>query len=444
MRFSELDGHSIGVWGAGVETRSFARVLRSSLARARIAVVVLEDAPDAPELTADARVVSAGEAVEALKACDVLVRSPGVSRHRPELQAITALGTPIVTPTGLWLAERGGRNTIGITATKGKSTTASLVAHLVAATGREARLAGNIGRPALELLDTSEDELAVVELSSYQIADLTCGPQVAMASNVYREHLNWHLTYDAYRQDKLRLLALPGVERCVVNVLSPDVMAAERAPGPVYVYGTAPGWHVNEDGSVMKEGAPPLARDVLPLRGPHNALNLCGALTALEALDIPLPPLPSAFAGFEPLKHRLQTVHEDDGVEWVDDSISTTPESTLAAMAAFPDTRLIVIGGGFDRGQDYADLGLVAARSRTPVVTLPITGSRLAQAVRAAGGEAYEVADLPAAVAVARALATPGTVVLLSPAAPSFNTHVDYRARGDHFRELAATGGPTR
>jgi UDP-N-acetylmuramoylalanine--D-glutamate ligase len=439
LRFSALDNCRIGVWGAGVETRSFARALHSHLARARITVVVLEGSADAPELTDGARVVGASEAVDALAACDVLVRSPGVSRHRPELRAIAARGTPIVTPTGLWFSERNGRNTIGITATKGKSTTASLVAHLVAAAGRSVQLAGNIGRPVLELLDGGETELAVVELSSYQIADLEHGPSVAMAGNLYREHLNWHLTDEAYRRDKLRLLSLPGVERCVVNALSPEVMAAPRAPGPVFAYGTAPGWHVGDDGSVVKDGGAPLARDVLPLRGPHNALNLCGALTALEALDIPLPALPEAFVGFEALPHRLQTVHRADGVEWVDDSISTTPESTIAALASFPDERLILIGGGFDRGQDYTELGQVAARSGVKVLTLPVTGVRLARAVREAGGDAREVDDIPAAVAAARALAAPGTVVLLSPGAPSFNMYVDYQARGDHFRDLAAS-----
>ncbi len=437
MRFSALDDCRIGVWGAGVETRSFARMLRVHLARARIAVVVLEGFADAPELTDGARVVGAGEAVDALAGCDVLVRSPGVSRHRPELQAIAARGTPIATPTGLWLSEREGRNMIGITATKGKSTTASLVAHLVAAAGRAVQLAGNIGRPALELLDGDEAELAVVELSSYQIADLERGPAVAMASNLYREHLNWHLTDDTYRQDKLRLLALPGVERCVVNALSPEVMAAPRAPGPVYVYGEAPGWHVSDDGNVVKDGVLDLARDTLPLRGPHNALNLCGALTALDALDIPLPRLPEAFVGFEALAHRLQTVHRAGGVEWVDDSISTTPESTVAALASFPDKRLILIGGGFDRGQDYTELGAVAARSGVHVLTLPVTGERLARAVRSAGGEVQQVDDLQAAVVAARAIAAPGTVVLLSPGAPSFNMYADYQARGDHFRDLA-------
>ncbi|MBJ7469824.1 MAG: UDP-N-acetylmuramoyl-L-alanine--D-glutamate ligase [Solirubrobacteraceae bacterium] len=441
MRFSELDGLRVGVWGAGVETRSFGTILRSALPAARITVVVLEAAADAPELTDGARVVGADEAVAATADCDVVVRSPGVSVHRYELQAIRARGTIVTTATGLWLAERRGRNVLGLTATKGKSTTASLLTHLIAATGRPVQLAGNIGRPALELFDSNDNELAVVELSSYQIADLACGPQVAMASNLYPEHLQWHLTHDAYMAEKLRLLALPGVECCVVNALSPEVMAAPRAPGPVHTYGKPPGWHVLDDGSVARNGVMELPRGVLPLRGAHNALNVCGALTALEALEIPLPKFPQAFADFAGLPHRLQTVHLASGVEWVDDSISTTPESAAAALASFAGQPVILIGGGFDRGQDYTALGTAIAAAGARVLALPVTGERLADAVRAAGGQATNVRDLPAAVAAAHAAAEPGTVVLLSPAAPSFNSHADFQERGSHFRELAASLG---
>lgn len=438
MRFSELDGLRVGIWGAGIETRSFARTLRSTLPGARIAVVVLDAPADAPEVTDGATVVAPDDALDALAACDVLVRSPGVSIHHPVLQLLGSRGVRIATPTGLWLAERGGRNVIGLTATKGKSTTASLIVHLVRATGRPAQLAGNIGRPALELLDGDESELAVVELSSYQTADLTIGPQVAMAGNLYPEHLQWHGTHAAYAAEKLRLLALPGVQRTVVNALSDEVMAAPRAAGPVFAYGEAPGWHVLDDGSVGRAaGEPVVRREDLPLRGTHNALNVCGALTALEALEIPLPPLPGAFDGFEQLPHRLQTVHRAAGVEWVDDSISTTPQSTAAALEAFPDQPVILIGGGFDRGQDYAELGADVATRRVRVLALPDTGHRLVDAVHAAGGEAKAVRDLAEAVAAARALATDGAVVLLSPAAASFNTHRDYQARGDEFAALA-------
>jgi len=423
MRFSALDGLTIGVWGAGIETRSFARMLRERLPRARIAVVVLEAPADAPELTDGARVVDAAGAAEALRGCDLLVRSPGVSIYRPELADI-----PTTTPTGLWMAEREGRDVIGITATKGKSTTAKLTAHLIAKTGRRVLLGGNIGRPALDFLD--DDALAVIELSSYQIADLTTGPSVAMVSNVYPEHLQWHGTLERYREDKLRLLNLPGVRRCVLNALAPEVLAAPRATDDVLRFGEPPGWHVADDGAVTRAGE---TFGPVPLFGRHNALNVCGALTALEALDVPLPP-PDALADFVGLPHRLQVVHEAGGVTWVDDSISTEPNAARFALESFPGRPVVLIGGGFDRGQDYTALGAALAARDARVLALPTTGERLAAAV---GANASLVPDLATAVARAREIAAPGTVVLLSPAAPSFNSHRNFEARGDEFAALA-------
>ncbi len=423
MRFSALDGLTVGVWGAGLETRSFARLLRSRLPRARIAVVVLEAPADAPELTDGAVIVGAAGAAEALKGCDILVRSPGVSIYRPELA-----GVRTTTPTSLWMAEREGRNVVGITATKGKSTTAKLTAHLIAKTGRRVLLGGNIGRCALDFLD--DDALAVIELSSYQIADLAHGPAVAMVSNVYPEHLSWHVTHEAYRNDKLRLLNLPGVRRCVLNALSPEALAAPRATDDVLRFGEPPGWHVAEDGAVTRGDA---IFGPVPLFGRHNALNVCGALTALEALDVPLPPADS-LADFAGLPHRLQVVHEAGGVTWVDDSISTEPNAARFALESFPDRPVVLIGGGFDRGQDYTELGAALAARGARVFALPTTGDRLVAAV---GANASLVPDLAAAVAAAREAATPGTVVLLSPAAPSFNTHRNFEARGDEFAALA-------
>ena len=449
MRFSELEGRAIGVWGAGVETRSFATILAKELPTARINVAVIEDPTDvAPEITDGAKVVDAAGAVDALAGCDVVVRSPGVPLHGDALRAVAARGVPIATPTGLWMAERGGRNVIGVTATKGKSTTAKLIHHLVKATGRPAHLAGNIGRPALELLNSSEDELAVVELSSFQIADLVCGPEVAMASNLHAEHLDWHSTMEVYACDKLRLLALPGVRRCVLNERSPEVMATpRRAEADVFLYGSRPGWNVMKDGSVALGDDLVVPFDRLPLIGDHNSLNICGALTALIALDVPHPELPGALEDFAGLSHRLQIVHRGDDVTWVDDSISTTPVTAAEAINGvrkwFRDRPVILFGGGYERDQDYAELGRLIAVTGTRVLGLPDTGARLVEAARAAGAgaeQAHMVADMDEAVTTARQTASPGTIVLLSPGAASYNSYKNFTQRGAHFLALARAG----
>ena len=443
MRFSELDGARIGVWGAGREITSLAAQLAKCLPSARIAVAVFDEPPlqDVGETlrTPAVQVVSSGEASAALAGCDVLVRSPGVSIYRPELIALRDAGLPVTTATALWLAERGGDGVIGVTGTKGKSTTAALAAHVARAAGRTVQLAGNIGVPALDLLDEDVAEVTVVELSSYQLADLSTGPEVAVITNLFREHTDWHGSEDAYRADKLRILGLPGVRVAVVGERE-ERIARAHPDIEVEVFGVPGGWEP-ADGGITLHGESKFARADLPLHGEHNALNLCAALTALEALGVELPAdLSHALADFRPLAHRLETVLGRDGVTWVDDSISTTPESALAALASFPGRDVVLIGGGQDRGQDYAGLGRALAERGATVIGVPSTGPRLIASAREAGAEqerAVEASDLAEAVELARGLAQGGGVVLLSPAAPSYDFFVNFEERGERFRELA-------
>ncbi|MCW3029375.1 MAG: UDP-N-acetylmuramoyl-L-alanyl-D-glutamate synthetase, partial [Solirubrobacterales bacterium] len=315
-----------------------------------------------------------------------------------------------------------------------------LAFHLARAAGQAVHLAGNIGVPALDLLDADPAELAVVELSSYQIADLETGPEVAVLTSLFREHLDWHGTEEAYRAEKLRILALPGVRVAVLNGRSESLDQAPRGPQvELAAYGVPGGWDLTSRGIELR-GELALASAELPLPGEHNALNLCGALAALEAYGVPPPPLPEALRGFEPLPHRLETIAEEDGILWVDDSISTTPESTLAALASFPEREIVLIGGGQDRSQDYAGLAGELARRGAMLVGLPSTGSRLVAAARSAGvppERAVEATDMETAVAIARELAAPGAVILLSPAAPSYDHYRDFEDRGERFRALA-------
>jgi len=442
LRFSELDGASVGVWGAGREIRSFAGQLTRRLPRARIAVVALDAEADedvrAKLGLPDARLVTGAEVTEALGDCDVVVRSPGVSIHRGELRELREGGMPVTTATALWLAERGGSRVIGVTGTKGKSTTATLLAHLAAAAGRSVALAGNIGVPALDLLDRPTTEVAIVELSSYQIADLEIGPEVAVVTNLFREHTDWHGSEESYRAEKLRILGLVGVRATVLNGRDRQLVeAAAEAAEPTF-FGVAEGWDASPEG-VSLRGELVVGAAELTLRGEHNALNLCAALTALEVAGIAPPRLPEALHGMASLPHRLEVVVEREGVLWIDDSISTTPESTLAALASFPDREIVLLGGGQDRGQDYEALGRALAERGAMVLGLPATGSRLVAAARAAGvpeSRAVEVEDMESAVGLAHTVTPAGGVILLSPAAPSYNAYLNFEERARHFRAL--------
>ncbi len=443
VRFSELEGCRIGVWGAGREIASLARQVQHRLAAARIVVAAFDAIPE-EDLAAlampEARAVLAADAAAALGDCDVIVRSPGVSLYRPELQALREAGVPITTATGLWLAECGGGAVIGVTGTKGKSTTAALAGQLARAAGRTVELVGNIGVPALDLLDAPPADVTVLELSSYQIADLACGPEVALFTNLFREHTDWHGSEQRYRADKLRLLSLPGVRAGVLNGRDPALAAIGRdSPLALSFYGVPGGWDVR-DGWLTAGGERRCPLEELALLGEHNALNLCGALAALEALAITPPPLPRSLDGFRGLAHRLEAVAEHAGVLWVDDSISTTPESTIAALASFPGREIVLIGGGQDRGQDHEALGHALCARGARVIGVPSTGARIVAAARAAGvppARALEARDMEHAVERARALAGADGVVLLSPAAPSYDHYRDFEERGERFQALA-------
>ena len=442
MRFSELDGAAVGVWGAGREARSFAAQLARHRPTARITVVAFDARPDPGVLDAlgadQARVAVGAEAATALAACDVVVRSPGVSIHRPEIRSLRERGVPVTTATGLWLAEREGRGVIGITGTKGKSTTAALAHHLARAAGKRAALAGNIGAPALDLLDGEPAELVVLELSSYQIADLEIGPEVAVVTSLFPEHVDWHGSDRAYRADKLRIFGLPKVRAAVFNARFPELSRAAAGVERLLPYGEPGGWNA-DDAGVSAGGELVVPAAALPLPGAHNALNLCAALTALGAVGIE-PALPEALDGFKSLPHRLETIGERGGVLWVNDSISTTPESTLAALQSFAGRDIVLLGGGLDRGQDYALLGRELAARDAAVVGMPTTGEKIVAAARAAGlpeSRSILAGNMEEAARGARELASPGSVILLSPAAPSYDHFRDFEERGDLFRSLA-------
>jgi UDP-N-acetylmuramoylalanine--D-glutamate ligase len=264
----------------------------------------------------------------------------------------------------------------------------------------------------------------VCELSSYQIADLTVGPEVAVLTNLSREHTDWHGGEPQYRADKLRLFELPGV-RAAVRPL-----------------GDRGGWHVDDAGAVHRGDTLILTPDQIPLRGKHNAANVARALAAIEAAGFELPPLPQSLSGIAALPHRLETVHVGVGpVEWVDDSISTTPESTIAAVEAFGTRHIVLLAGGSDRDQDYEELGQVLAqRPRITLVTLPDTGPRLAKTAAAHGlsqNWIVHAPDMREATRLAGTLTRHGSVVLLSPAAPSFNAYKNFEERGDDFAAFA-------
>jgi UDP-N-acetylmuramoylalanine--D-glutamate ligase len=335
---------------------------------------------------------------------DFLVRSPGVSAYRQCLQSAVDAGVRIITPSSIWFAEHPGANTIVISGTKGKSTTAALLAHLLGKMGERVQLAGNIGTPLLAC-DERDVDWWVIELSSFQLADLEAQPTVGVLLNLATDHIDWHGTEARYHSDKLRIADLVETGHLIANGLDPNLRKALSDRAGVI-------WFNEKTYGISRLDMPP------SLPGKHNRSN-------------------------EGLPHRLKRVGVFEGVEYIDDSISTAPVATLAALEAFRDRFVVLLVGGYERGIEWAPYaGAIGDYPPKAVIALPDNGPRIVKALEKAGVEpelgTVLAGNLGQALEAARRMAPDGGVVLLSPGAPSFPHFKDYEDRGRQFTQLCS------
>jgi UDP-N-acetylmuramoyl-L-alanine---L-glutamate ligase len=423
--WSDLAGATVGIWGLGVEGGASLRKLRSI----GVTPVVVDDRPASPEEVGVPVLSTAGGGWEALSHCEVVIKTPGISRYRPDVVALGDRGIPVVGGLGLWLEEADRDRLVCITGTKGKSTTTAIAAHLLRGLGHPCLAAGNIGRPPYDPDATETAEFTVVEVSSFQATDLGCAPPVVAVTSLHPDHLDWHGSVQRYYADKLSICTQPGARLTVANGDSPELRAESAQLGPEVE------WVVDQP-AIWTEG--------LGLLGAHNRRNALVARAVLLALGVgdalDEEALARAAAGFAPLSSRLSEIGTRGGVTFVDDSLSTNALSAMAALDAFAGRPVALIVGGADRGIDYTPLArrVVAREEPTLVVTLPASGRRISEAIEAAGRSANartrDTGDLDSAVAAAFAWATPGAVILLSPAAASFGQFTDYQERAAAFR----------
>jgi UDP-N-acetylmuramoylalanine--D-glutamate ligase len=360
--------------------------------------------------------------------------------------------------------------TVGVTGTKGKTTTASLTAALLAADIRHpAILGGNIGLPLIERLpELTPRHRVVIELSELQLPTLSRGTTVAVYTNVTSDHLDRHGSLQAYRTVKQRLAELVDpAGALVLNAEDPVVASyADGAAAPTVLYRRSaplPGGVGVENGWITAAGVRRLARagaggaaggpimpvSELAMPGAHNVANALAAVSAALLFGIPAAEIRRAAAAFQGVEHRLERVAVVDGVQFINDSQGTQPDAVIAALRSF-DRPLVLIAGGRDKGNDLSALGPVAAERADAVVLIGESGPALAELFRASGVARVEMAaSLEEAVRLAEALAREAlavagpsvagsqATVLLSPAAASFDMFVDYADRGAAFRAAA-------
>ena len=423
------------LYGAGREGRSTRAFIKARAPDTKVYVTVDSGETDIE----DAEVIAPVDLPAAIEAkrFATIVKSPGVSRYRPVFAKAREAGIAVTSNLNIWAETyREGRTVIAITGTKGKSTTATLVHLMLTESGLDAGLAGNVGLAPLEIAD--RNKIVVFELSSYQTADMAFSPDIAAVTNLTPEHTDWHRDVAHYYADKLNLIdrdlpfpvALGAGARDNALVLE-AVRVKSRLVAPLAPF-------------IADRIATAVSRS--RLKGAHNLDNaLLAAQVAMKA-GADLEAVVRGIERFAPLPHRLEE-HAIGGLTFVDDSISTTPEATKAALNAYSGERIALIAGGHERHQDYTELAaLLAPSGVTVLVCLPVTGDRLATLTYRAAPEVevLEAATLDAAMQALAARRDAFDVVVLSPGAPSYGqlevagkVFKNFEERGEAFVRLA-------
>ena len=416
MKISDLEDKRIIIFGFGREGQATLEILKKKLPGQKI-VVTDEQVVDGLD-----EFVLLDQAIELANSNTVIIKSPGIPPHRPVVNSFIERGAKITSATNLFFAERKNNGTIiGVTGTKGKSTTASLLAHTLKTGGLPAVLVGNIGVPMLSAVDALDDSIFVIELSSYMLADLEIGPDIAVFLNLYEEHMDWHGSVADYHEAKWNITAKQGPgDLLIYNETSPVLtMLASRAPARQIPF--------------QKIDDPLL--DNLKIKGEHNRENACAVLLVAELLGVTDEKIAEAFSTFKALPHRLEEIATVDGVLYVNDSISTTPQSAMAALGVYGAKGGAILLGGKDRGYDFSELAITLKDlSDVQVLILP-GGDRIAQALKKVDVNFVTVESLDSAVDWCHQNLKLNQVCLLSPASPSYGYFKNFEERGDKFRQ---------
>ncbi len=375
----------------------------------------------------------------------LLVRSPGIRPDLPELLERRAAGATVIGETGLFLAYSPAR-LFAVTGSAGKSTVTTLTADIFRAAGFDAYAGGNLGASLLPALPRMTNaSVAVLELSSFQLMDLSPEPERAAILNLSENHLNWHTGMDEYRAAKERIIGhntvgvFPAFDRSLRDVGRGRKETRLFSPVPPTPGDLRPGetWYAPEGGTVCAYSNEGVRRlfpvERLHLPGAHHLLNLLAAVALSDGI-VPVGAMEEAVDGFRGIPHRMETVPGPRGVSCIDSSIDTTPERTLATLSALSPAAPILLLGGAGKGLSYRPLKEPLRRGVKGVILFGGAAREIAEALD--GIDFRVIPDFSEAVETALSLAQPGDTVLLSPACTSYDAFRDFAERGDLFRAL--------
>lgn len=458
MEPTEVAGKRVAVLGGGIEGAASARWLV-----AQGAEVTIHDAAEAESLPANVELealgvtfVNGARYLDDLAGYDLIVRSPGVPFLNPAVQAAITADVLVTSQTKLFW-ERCPVPIVGITGTKGKGTTATLLRDMLQAVGKTVHLGGNIGTPPLEFLDQiGSEDTVILELSSFQLQDLDRSPQLAIITNLGEDHLDHHADPDEYAAAKANILKHQSAnDWAILNADDPgsrqyDSTGAGRrawfgrstheAPAVTFDEGHDAVSFVPESG----EPKPILTTSDIPVPGPHNLSNVMAAALAASLLGGSAEDIKRAVAAFKPLPYHLEPLGTVDDVTYVNDSYSTGPTSAIPALESF-EGPVVLVAGGSDKGLDYSQLAEEICDRCRAVILIPPAGNRIEEAINRQPQDVrpqlVRVSDKSEIFPALQDLVRSGDTVLLSPAAASFGWFDGYRDRGAWFSEQVAALG---
>ncbi|HEX4774287.1 MAG TPA: UDP-N-acetylmuramoyl-L-alanine--D-glutamate ligase [Candidatus Saccharimonadales bacterium] len=369
---------------------------------------------------------------------DLLVRTAGLAPQKI-LTKNPAVADKITTHINEFFKASPTKNLIGVTGTKGKGTTSTLITKMLEADSKHVRLGGNIGVPPLSFVsELKQDSWVVLELSSFQLIDLKYSPRIAVCLMVVPEHLDWHPDINDYTLAKSQLFTHQTDEDVAIFLAGSELseLIASSSRGHKIPYFAPPGAFV-EGGTIKLDGQDICQVAELKLLGRHNWQNACAAVTAIWQITQNVEAIRSVITNFSGLEHRLELVREVDGVSYYDDSFGTAPETAIVALQAFEQPKIIILGGS-DKGANYNELAkaIVAGNVRT-VLLIGSQASRIQESLEKTGFTDFTPGGTSMAEIVGKAhqLAQPGDVVLLSPACASFDMFKNYKDRGEQFKQ---------
>ena len=424
MKLSDIKNKKIAIWGYGVEGKATAQYLSNK--GIDFTILCKEEERDEKY-----KCVTTSVDKELLAGFEVIVKSPGISPYSPLLKDIDVQMT---SATAIWFANERHQaidtKVIVVTGTKGKSTTASLLTHVLQQSGKSVNLVGNIGQALIS--STLDYDYIVLEASSFQVYDGNISADIAVITNLFEEHLDWHAGADNYFRDKLNILKAAKIKIINANNTTLTKLVDEQ---DVLYFNAANAFHVKGE-ELMYDKEIVLNLSQVKLIGVHNLENIGAVLSVCQQLKLDMAICVEAIKSFKPLAHRLQSLGKIGQHYAINDSIATTPVATLAAMKTVDLSNTTLLVGGYDRGnnwQDFAD-----EINENPPGLLLISGQNgeiIHQRLQVINAKFRYLlcADLVDAISLAQLLSPAEGVILLSPGAPSFDQFDSYIKRGEFF-----------